>query len=206
MGFYFHRIPSIAKAMYPGYIWSIPNDDKEIYLTFDDGPTPEVTDFVLNVLAEKKAKATFFCTGVNVLKHQSLSQQIIAYGHQLANHGYSHVSGWKTSKTVYLNNIQKGECELQTIINQDEFLFRPPYGHLRTSSKGIMWSLMSGDFDVQLSPEKCLSRLISKTRPGDIVVFHDNSVSYDKLKFVLPRYLQYCIDQGYNFGQISQPV
>ncbi|WP_422359311.1 polysaccharide deacetylase family protein [Reichenbachiella sp.] len=204
MGFYLHRIPSFFHFLFPRHLWRLPNKDNKIFLTFDDGPIPEVTDFVLKSLGEYSVSATFFLLGEQIEKHQDLIQKIKNAGHQLANHGYSHLDGRKISRQTYFENKKRG----QAII--DEFdgssLFRPPYGRFKKGDGVVLWSLMAGDFDKTLSNEKCLKVLKSKTKSGDIIVFHDNEKSINKLKWVLPRYLQYCVDQGFKFGLIDQEI
>ncbi|WP_084370838.1 polysaccharide deacetylase family protein [Reichenbachiella faecimaris] len=175
---------------------------KKIYITFDDGPTPGVTDFVLKTLKEYVSQATFFCLGQQVEKCPSLVTQIFHDNHLIANHGYAHLDGWKISKVDYENNLSRGEEVLNKLIERSERLFRPPYGHFRTNKPTVLWSLMSGDFDGKLSKEKCLSNLISKMRSGDIIVFHDNLKSIEKLQWVLPRFLNHCKEEGFGFDII----
>lgn len=203
MGFYFHRIPSFIKTSFSNHIWDRPCSEKKIYLTFDDGPTPEGADFILDVLTERKALATFFCLGEQVSKYPELVKKIDEQGHLLANHGYRHLDGWTVSKKVYLDNKNKGDLELSQVIEGEQRLFRAPYGHFRKGESTVMWSLMSGDFDNNLSKEKCLSLLTSMTRSGDIIVFHDNKISFEKMKWVLPRYLEYCVRKGFQFDLIT---
>lgn len=203
MGFYFHRIPSYITSLFPGHVWNCPNNEKKVYITFDDGPTPEITAYILNLLAREQALATFFCLGQQVAKYPDLVRKIEAQKHLLANHGYRHLDGWRISEKAYLDNIEKGELEINHILGDRRRLFRAPHGHFRIGNNTIMWSLMSGDFDRKLTKEKCLSRLISKTRAGDIVVFHDNEKSFGKLKWVLPRYLKFCVQNGFQFDLIK---
>lgn len=204
MGFYFHRIPNFFHFLFPRHLWKLPNNDNKIFLTFDDGPTPEVTGFVLQALEEYSIKATFFLLGEQVEKHRSLIKTIKVAGHQLANHGYGHLDGRKLSTQEYYLNKKRGKNLV------DEFggssFFRPPYGWFKKNDKVVLWSLMAGDFDQKLSKEKCLKILKSKTKSGDIVVFHDNEKSFDKLKWVLPRYLKFCIQQGFRFGLIDRKL
>lgn len=204
MGFYFHRIPTLIQNLFPSHIWRISNFNNNIYLTFDDGPDPEATEFVLNTLDEFQAKATFFCLGINVEQHANMIQKMVGAGHQVANHGYQHLDGWKISKREYLENRRRGEVSLKNVVGSDKFQFRPPYGHFKSDQPTVLWSLMSGDFDPKLSKEKCLSILIAEVRKGDIVVFHDNEKSLNKLKWVLPRFLEHCKAEGYEFDLISK--
>ncbi|UXX78892.1 polysaccharide deacetylase family protein [Reichenbachiella carrageenanivorans] len=185
-------------------MWRVPSKKKQVFLTFDDGPVGIATDFVLQTLKEFKVPATFFCLGQQVEAYPSLTQRIIAEGHLLGNHGYHHLDGWKISKQVYQDNLTKGNHAIRSVSGQDSLRFRAPYGHFRGRTSSVMWSLMSGDFDLQLTKEKCLNRLISLTRSGDIIVFHDHEKSHEKLKWVLPKYLKYCIDQGFQFELLPQ--
>ncbi|MEO9964441.1 MAG: polysaccharide deacetylase family protein [Reichenbachiella sp.] len=200
MGFYLHRIPTIASRIFPSYRWSIPNANREIYLTFDDGPTPKVTEDVLQVLQEKEVLATFFCLGSQLHKYPDLAKKTHFNGHRIANHGFDHFSGWRHSKQQFYENRSKGHDVLCELFGEEKYAFRPPYGHFRVPSSGVMWSLMSGDFDSKLSKEKCLEVLKNQTRPGDIIVFHDNTAAHHKMKWVLPRYLDFCLASGFKFG------
>lgn len=202
MGFYFHRIPTIVQKFFPKHLWRIPDSNLVLYLTFDDGPTSKSTDFILNTLNEYQAKATFFCLGKQVKTHPDLVQKIQLAEHRIANHGYEHLDGWKISKSEYLQNVKKGEQVLVKSIGDQNMLFRPPYGHFRSRQAVVLWTLMSGDFDPDLPKEKCLSILKSRIRPGDIIVFHDNAKSYDKLSWVLPRFFTYCREKGFRFEVI----
>lgn len=204
MGFYFHRIPLLLQRLLPNHVWSIPNHEKRIFLTFDDGPVPGATDFVLDTLKEYGALASFFCLGQQAETNPLLTHRILAEGHVLGSHGYQHLDGWKISRQAYQGNLTKGKRAIQAVSGQGKLLFRAPYGHFRGGKPSVMWSLMSGDFDSGLTKEKCLSRLVDFTRSGDVVVFHDNEKSHEKLKWVLPKYLQYCVDQGFQFALLPQ--
>jgi len=206
LGFYFHRIPTLIQKVFPNHLWFIPNTDNKIYLTFDDGPSPQATNFVLESLAYHQAKATFFWLGESAKKHPNLVLKAQKEGHRMANHGYAHLDGWKISREKYEANESRGKEVLKEITPNDLFLFRSPYGHFRKGQKDVMWSLMSGDFDSLLSKEICLKRLISKIRSGDIVVFHDNEKSFEKLKWVLPKFLKYCQEAGFKFDLIPERI
>jgi peptidoglycan-N-acetylglucosamine deacetylase len=193
------------KKYYSNFIWKIPTTEKIIYLTFDDGPTPEITEWTLATLKAFNAKATFFCVGSNVAKHPEIFQQIISEGHAVGNHTYHHLSGWNTNNEDYLRNIKK--CEEIVTSN----LFRPPYGRIKKSQyelikndyQVIMWDVLSGDFDPKTSPEKCLSNVIHNTTEGSIVVFHDSMKAADNLKFTLPKILAHFAEQGYRFDKLE---
>jgi peptidoglycan/xylan/chitin deacetylase (PgdA/CDA1 family) len=155
------------------------------------------------------AKATFFCIGKNVEAHPDIYQQILAAGHGVGNHTFNHLNGWKTTDTVYLENIERAQ---QLIISP---LFRPPYGKIsfsqlktlsakQPSMKVIMWSVLSGDFDKKITAERCLKNVLGKTSKGSIVVFHDSEKAFGKLRFALPQILQHFTNLGYSFEQINQ--
>ena len=193
------------KKYYSNFVWKIPTTEKIIYLTFDDGPTPEITEWTLSTLKAFNAKATFFCVGSNAAKHPEIFQQIIAEGHAVGNHTHHHVNGWHTDNEAYLRNIKK--CEEVVATN----LFRPPYGRIKKSQyelikeayKVIMWDVLSGDFDPKTSPEKCLSNVINNTTEGAIIVFHDSLKAANNLKFTLPKVLAHFAEQGYRFEQLQ---
>ena len=202
---YFIKTPTIITKLFArSLIWKIPNDEKKIYLTFDDGPTPELTSDILKYLNMYKAKATFFCVGENIQKHPELIKEIQNNAHKIGHHTYNHISGWKTSTKAYIENISKGRKLL------DSNLFRPAYGRitlrqineLKSDYRIIMWSVLSGDFDINLSQEKCLQNAL-KAKSGDIIVFHDNIKSSQKIHEVLPRFLAHYTKLGYQFSVIE---
>lgn len=222
---YLIKTPLLLKKLYPNsLIWNKSRDDKSIFLTFDDGPIPIVTPWVIKTLKKFNAKATFFCIGDNIHKNHQIFEQLKLNGHAIGNHTYHHLSGWKTENETYFANIKK--CQELTQTN----LFRPPYGRIKKSqikmilsekqeqrakSKDglqnpstlnpkpptsiIMWDVLSGDFDTSLSPEKCLKNVLKHTENGSIVVFHDSLKAWDRLEYVLPRALEYWCNKGYNF-------
>jgi peptidoglycan-N-acetylglucosamine deacetylase len=208
---YLVKTPWLLKKIYPDYLWSIDTKAKEIYLTFDDGPHPVATPFVLKQLKQYNALATFFCIGKNVIRHPEIYEQILAEGHSTGNHTQNHLNGWKTKNDVYLDDIAEAS---KTI---DSPLFRPPYGritsfqakNLKPVMKGknptvIMWDVLSGDFDTSLSPENCLGHVILKSGPGSIIVFHDSEKAFPRLEYALPRMLKYFSEKGYSFKEIDQ--
>ena len=206
MKFYTIKTPSIIQRIFSNYRWRFSSVPKEIYLTFDDGPTPEITTFVLNELKKHKAKATFFCIGKNVKKHLTIYKRIKKEGHAIGNHTYNHLNGFRTNNTNYIENILQAEKLIETN------LFRPPYGRLKSSqarsiiSKGykiIMWDVLSGDFDTTITPEKCLKNVLDKTTNGSIVVMHDSEKAKDKIFYTLPKILSYYQEKGYLFKAIS---
>ena len=204
--FYFVKTPGWLKKIYDSYIWSIPASDKILYLTFDDGPHPEATPFVLKELKKHNALATFFCIGKNIVAHPDIYKQIIQEGHSVGNHTYNHLNGWKTNNDDYLNDISLAANEIES------YLFRPPYGritsfqarNLKTVMKGkepkvIMWDVLSGDFDISCSPQQCLSNVLFASVPGSIIVFHDSEKAFPRLEYTLPKILHYFSEKGYLF-------
>lgn len=201
---YLFKTPALFKVLHPGSIWNKSRKERCIYLTFDDGPIPIVTTFVLKTLAEYNAQATFFCIGDNVRKHPDIFQQLIKAGHSIGNHTYNHLKGWNTPDAIYLENFTK--CA--EAVPSD--LFRPPYGKARRSQLAklkktnpklqiIMWDVLSGDFDQRLQADKCLNKVLQYTQNGSIVVFHDSLKAFDRLKYVLPKALEFWSDKGYTF-------
>jgi len=205
---YLVKTPLLLKKLYPGLIWDIKQDKPCIYLTFDDGPIPIVTPFVLNILQQYNAKATFFCIGDNVNKHPDIFEQVKTGGHAIGNHTYNHLKGWKTLDEVYLRNTIIADELLHTN------LFRPPYGRIKRSQismlqnarpdfKFIMWDVLSGDFDMSLQPEKCLQNVLKHTERGSIVVFHDSLKAFHRLEYVLPRAMEVWSKAGFSFNPLT---
>jgi peptidoglycan/xylan/chitin deacetylase (PgdA/CDA1 family) len=187
-------------------IWKMPPaPEPTIYLTFDDGPHPVATPYVLRQLKESNARATFFCIGKCVEEHPEIFKSIQQAGHSIGNHTHNHLNGWKTSTAAYIENIGKAAA---LIPGQ---AFRPPYGRLSRGQakrltaaanpwKVYMWTILSGDFDTQLSPEKCLGNVLDNLQPGAIVVFHDSAKAWDRLRYALPFVLDYCKTHGWNMN------
>jgi len=212
---YLVKTPNLIPKLFQNQIWSFSPNEKSIYLTFDDGPTPEITDWVLNTLKQYNAKATFFCIGKNIEQHPEIFQHIIEQGHAIGNHTYNHLNGWKTSVKAYLQSILKTEKIIHEsnsdISRQNTKLFRPPYGKIKPSQtklliehkyKIIMWSVLSGDFDTTITPKKCLNNVIETTEKGSVIVFHDSKKAFEKLQIVLPQILEHFSKKGYNFNTI----
>ncbi|HMK19174.1 MAG TPA: polysaccharide deacetylase family protein [Chitinophagaceae bacterium] len=207
--FYFVKTPGWLKKIYDSYTWSVASSDKILYLTFDDGPHPEATPFILKELKKYNVLATFFCIGKNVVAYPDIYDQIIREGHSVGNHTYNHLNGWKTNNDDYLKDIALASNEI------DSYLFRPPYGritsfqakNLKPVMKGkepkiIMWDVLSGDFDTACSPQQCLANVLFASVPGSIIVFHDSEKAFSKLKYALPRVLQYFSEKGYLFKSL----
>lgn len=205
---YFITSNYLMRSLYPKRYWKInTRGEKKIYLTFDDGPHPEVTPFVLAELKKYNAKATFFCTGKNVKKYPETYERILKRDHAVGNHTFSHLNGWKTSDEEYLQDI----AEASKYINTK--LFRPPYGRMKKSqerlfykefpkNKIIMWDVLSADFDQNIPDERCVKNVTRNTGQGSIVVFHDSEKSYDHLKYSLPLILQYFARKDFIFKRL----
>ena len=171
--------PAILQKLLPSLIWRIPNEENKIFLTFDDGPDPEATPRILDLLAEHNAKATFFCLGRQAEKYPAIFERIKKEGHAVGNHTFSHISGWTTSNKKYFKDIERAD----KIIGSR--LFRPPYGRISPSQikvlkgkyKIVMWDVMSGDYDVKHTPERINRRLQKLVRVGAVVVFHETNFS-----------------------------
>lgn len=189
----------IIKKLFSNYIWTIPNRENKIYLTFDDGPIPEVTEWVLSELKKHNAKATFFCIGDNIKKHPEILNSVIENGHSIGNHTFNHLNGWNTTTEKYIENTK--QCfSTNNIQPTTHNLFRPPYGKIKPSQskklrklgyKIIMWDVLSKDYDTTISPEKCLENVIANVKPGSIIVFHDSVKAYPNLKYALPKTLAF---------------
>lgn len=203
----FFSFPKWLRWYYPGAIWdfSFKENEKKIYLTFDDGPTPEITTFILETLDQFQAKATFFCIGERVKKYPHLFEEIRAKGHTIGSHGMFHLNGFHLGTEEFERNVH----EAAELIPSD--LFRPPYGKIKRSAfkllkeKGIrvvFWSVMSYDFDASLSSEKRIAQILQKTKSGSIVVFHDSEKAFDQLKKDLPVLMQHWKNSGYELVRI----
>lgn len=205
-----HRTPFFLPALYPSSLkWRVHTQARELFLTFDDGPVNGPTEFVLDTLRQFNAKATFFCIGDNVRKHQQVFDAILNDGHIVGNHTYHHLNGWKTATAEYLDNVMKCEEVLGASGNGRRRLFRPPYGRITRSqirSLGafdiIMWDVLAIDYDQRLSPEKCLKNTLAATRSGSIIVFHDSVKAEQNMTFALPRMLDHFSSLGFTFNSL----
>ena len=204
--YYLVKTPLLLKKIYPSYLWSINTKEKILYLTFDDGPHPEITPFVLRQLKRYNALATFFCIGKNVVSHPGIYKEIINGGHSVGNHTYNHWNGWKTNNDDYLKDIALASHEI------DSDLFRPPYGRITSfqaknlkqvmngrEPKVIMWDVLSADFDIDCTPQQCLANVVFASVPGSIIVFHDSEKAFPRLEYTLPKILYYFSEKGYLF-------
>ena len=196
---YLVKTPPLIKSLFNDFIWDIDTDEKTAFLTFDDGPVPDVTPWVLDILKEYGFKATFFCVGENVEKHYDIYQRILAEGHTVGNHTYNHINGWFEDNTVYMDNILKCDALFST------YFFRPPYGKIKKSQytalqlhkSVVMWDILSGDFDTSITNEKCLSNVVDHYKSGSVIVFHDSLKAKDKLMYALPGVLEHLTDHGF---------
>jgi peptidoglycan/xylan/chitin deacetylase (PgdA/CDA1 family) len=204
----------IIKTFLSNFIWDIPNNEKKVYLTFDDGPIPEITEWVLEQLKIYNCKATFFCIGNNIEKHPEIFNKLIAEGHAIGNHTFNHVKGWNTTNKAYLKEVEHCEEEIQknSLKNLQSKLFRPPYGKIKPLQsrklrklgyKIIMWDVLSADYKKEISKEKCLENVLKNVESGSIIVFHDSIKAFTNLEYVLPKTLQFLSENGYRCERID---
>lgn len=206
------RTPFFLPLIYPQLVWRISTPEKKIFLTFDDGPVPGPTEFVLETLSRFNIKATFFCIGDNVRKHPQVFKKVVEQGHRVGNHTFHHLKGWSCSTHEYINNVELCDHQFNTTgiqlpTSRDQNLFRPPYGRIKMDQikslsryRIIMWDVLTQDYLQSNSSERCLRGSIRATRTGSIVVFHDSVKAERNLMYVLPRYLQHFKDEGFSFG------
>jgi peptidoglycan-N-acetylglucosamine deacetylase len=209
----FYRTPFFLPWFYPTLTWRIHGEEKVLYLTFDDGPIPGPTEFVLELLKEYKSQATFFCIGDNVHKHPELFTRILKEGHSIGNHTFHHVNGWDTDQEVYHQNVHMCKQELEKHhgykSQNSSSLFRPPYGKIKRSQISslkefdiIMWDVLTYDYDQRITKEASLKNSIRATRPGSIIVFHDSLKAANTMTYVLPRFMDYFRSKGYVFKKL----
>ena len=208
---YWVKTPQWLKRLFPrNVVWDMPaGDEPAVYLTFDDGPHPAATSFVLDQLAAHNAHASFFCVGNNVARYPEIYERILGEGHLAGNHTYDHINGWKTNNTTYLKNIEQAA---KLIVAK---AFRPPYGRIKLSQirkllkvdpqwKIYMWDILSGDFDKNITSQHCLDNVLAHIVPGAIIVFHDSDKAWDRMSFALPLVLQYCKDKGWKMKALPK--
>jgi peptidoglycan/xylan/chitin deacetylase (PgdA/CDA1 family) len=209
MKFYWIKTHTIIRKIFSDYLWTIPTKEKIVYLTFDDGPTAEITEWVLTQLKAYNAKATFFCIGNNISHHFDIFNKVVDAGHNVGNHTYNHYNGWKAKTADYIENVLKCEEELD---GKSQKLFRPPYGKLtmgqshklrKLGYKVVMWDILSADFDQTITPEKCLQNVLGNISPGRIIIFHDSVKAFGNLEYALPGTLQFLKENGYRCEAIA---
>ncbi|HQW84438.1 MAG TPA: polysaccharide deacetylase family protein [Ferruginibacter sp.] len=204
---YTARTPKWVIKLFNRSVWDMPDDEKVIYLSFDDGPHPQITPFVLDELNKYNAKATFFCIGKNVEAFPEVFQKILHEGHAVGNHTFDHLNGWKTGREAYIGNILKAREYIKSS------LFRPPYGkitpwqhkvllQMNEPFKIIMWSVLSGDFDTTITPKQCCKNVIENAKSGSVIVFHDSEKAYERMKYSLPIVLKTFSEKGFLFEKI----
>lgn len=199
-------VPRWLRMLYPNRTWSLPVDEKILYLSFDDGPHPTITPRVLALLKQYNAKATFFCVGNNVEKYPAVFNSIQAEGHSLGNHSFHHLNGWKSDNQIYIDDVKKAD----RLIHSN--LFRPPYGRLKFSQASallqmgyelIMWTVLSADYDRNITKEQCAMRVIKNITPGTIVLFHDSEKAEERMLYALEELLNDATKKGYQFKAIE---
>lgn len=216
MKFYWIKTHFLIKKIFSGFVWDLPNKEKKVYLTFDDGPAQEITEWTLSQLKQFDAKATFFCIGDNIQKHPEIFSKLIQEGHSIGNHTFNHLKGWETATDDYIENFKQCEFEIlkqfkisnteSAILNRKSKLFRPPYGKIKLAQSRIlrkmgyriiMWDVLSADFDQTVSPEKCLENVIENVTGGSIIIFHDSIKASKNLEYALPKTLAFLKENGY---------
>ena len=203
--------PALLRSVYRHCMWSVPTAENVIYLTFDDGPIPDVTPAVLDTLKQYNAKATFFCIGKNIDANPDIFQRIMNEGHSIGNHSYDHLNGWQTANEEYYNNVEKCTETLRAhAAPHPDHLFRPPYGKLKPAQykflknryKIVLWDVLTFDFDVKMSGEKVLNNVISYAGPGSIIVFHDSLKAQQRVEYALPKVLEHFSAKGFKFEKL----
>ncbi|MGK0365288.1 MAG: peptidoglycan/xylan/chitin deacetylase (PgdA/CDA1 family) [Saprospiraceae bacterium] len=203
---YLVKTPKFIQDLFPNYLWRKTTEKKVLYLTFDDGPIPHITPWVLKQLAEYNAHGTFFCVGDNIKKHPKIFEAVKNAGHTVGNHTMHHLNGWTTDNLTYFHNTR--HCA--RLVNSD--LFRPPYGRLKPKQADflqrhyniVMWDVLSGDFDENIDGEDCFQNVLKHTKNGSIIVFHDSVKAFPRLEYVLPKVLAHYSGLGYKFEVVAE--
>lgn len=207
---YFIKTPWLARVLFPSFLWRVNTKQKEVYLTFDDGPHEVVTPWVLDQLKQYNARATFFCIGKNVVAHPDIYDRILAEGHAVGNHTHNHMNGWKVTTREYIGDVSKASKFIHSN------LFRPPYGKIKLSqsrqiasamhqqkARIVMWDVLSADFDLSISAEQCLQNVLQHYTTGSVIVFHDSEKAFTHLKYTLPLVLKHLHSRGYTCRNIE---
>ncbi|AWA29517.1 polysaccharide deacetylase family protein [Flavobacterium magnum] len=212
MKFYWVKTNRLIKRIFARYVWEVDDSNRTVYLTFDDGPTPDVTDWVLDVLGTHQIKATFFCIGNNITDNPDLFRRIVREGHAIGNHTYNHLNGWKTANDTYMENISRCQKILEENSPLPGRLFRPPYGKIKRAQatevlkrgyKIIMWDVLTVDYDKEVSPKKCVENATRRTTSGSILIFHDSLKARVNLQIALPETIRILKEKGFRFGILS---
>ncbi|WP_439152243.1 polysaccharide deacetylase family protein [Winogradskyella sp.] len=209
------KTPGFVKTLFPSFVWNINTAKKELYLTFDDGPTPEITNWVLQTLKDYNAKATFFCIGNNIEKYPEIFKNILSENHTVGNHTYNHLKGWNHKTKDYIDDIIQTQNLIDSkLVNEAlgaESLFRPPYGKFKVKQgkqiqdlgyKIVLWDVLSYDWDKTITEEACYNNVTSAAKEGSIIVFHDSIKASKNLMYVLPKVLKYYSEKGFKFKSI----
>lgn len=200
------QTPDFIRKLIPGAVWRLPQKEKTVYLTFDDGPIPEVTPWVLDLLRKYNIKATFFCVGDNVRKHPEVFKMLVSAGHSVGNHTFNHLQGFKVKSDKYVENVELADAYIRSN------LFRPPHGHLRIRQgtrlskkfRFVMWDVITRDYNRKLSGEYVLNVVKRYVRNGSIIVFHDSIKAEKNMRYALPRAIEFLLSEGYKFEKITE--
>ncbi len=215
MSFYWIKTNFIVKKVFSKYVWDVPNNEKKVYLTFDDGPTPEITEWTLSQLEKFEAKATFFCIGDNINKFPEIFNSVLLKGHSVGNHTFNHLKGWEIATKEYIENValcQEAILKNSKIVNLKPSIFRPPYGRIKRDQakelrnlgyKIIMWDILTADFDAEVNPEQCLQNVLQNVTSGSIIVFHDSKKAFRNLEYALPKTLEFLKVKGFSFAVLE---
>lgn len=200
------QTPDFIRKLIPGAVWRLPQKEKTVYLTFDDGPIPEVTPWVLDLLRKYNIKATFFCVGDNVRKYPEVFKMVVSAGHSVGNHTFNHLQGFKVRSGKYVENVELADSYIRSN------LFRPPHGHLRIRQgtklskkfRFVMWDVITRDYNMKLSGEYVLNVVKRYVRNGSIIVFHDSIKAEKNMKYALPKAIEFLLSEGYKFEKITE--
>lgn len=201
-----------VKWLFPDFLWDLPDAGNAVALTFDDGPVPDVTPWVLDLLARHDIKATFFCIGDNIRKHPEIFRRILEEGHSVGNHTFHHLNGWKTDFSTYVEDTKACDAEIEKHLAHGTRLFRPPYGKISGKQKKsvlsqgkdiVMWDILTVDYDPDITPERCLRNATEKAQPGSILIFHDSVKAWKNLEYALPRTIEVLKEKRFGFRKLD---